>query len=667
MSETISKNIEAPVPTEATVDEKPFEGYATSELADVYMDSQEDLRDGIISSSEAEDLQLAVSAEIADRAAGMSEEDGKKLMHNFQFALGFVDEPNASGEKILPESDKAPVSDNTTVKSNLYDSRANSIIQDTKLDSDELARLRELREESQSNKARKLANRGGGNSDGGDGGNNNKRTPGTAIELWQQPEDTGENDDDKNWDHNDPNAQQAAANMFDIMAGGKDKAPTTDVELWQPILLEEGFTEARDKFVKAATEVRLSHDAKKGGKLRKLVSKLPWVGKKFAAEEGDSKIKAMEDAKAEMNRLVNENGIAVCLNERARLIKEGKSDKEIEEYLTGLSALGVLQNQNQITDAMNEMAENERKTSGFLGRWFNDLDKDGNAMDSSKFVKFMKKAASVGVIAGGVGFVAGAAVALAPVSGLVAVGLNAAAGLGAAVAGSKVGKGVAKSGYMQQNRVTPEGDIFANNIGEDGMHDIGFGIEGKVTAEQDANADLVKRGKKIGRIAAGIGFGAGRMAGNLWESSHRLWKGEAKNPFAKWSPEQRDAFARMVSNTENFDRYNNMVKTMAADNLNRGMKYADALGSAQSKAAKNLASLTTNMMENGINVPNPRFEYPSLMRRLISSTFENNTYGKGASTAMDVVNTKAYQNSFAKDLAKGIKDLAKQRALAGAS
>ena len=316
---------------------------------------------------------------------------------------------------------------------------------------------------------------------------------------------------------------------------------------------------------------------------------------------------------------------------------------------------------------MNEMAKNERKTSGFLGRWFNDLDKDGNAMDSSKFVKFMKKAASVGVIAGGVGFVAGAAVALAPVSGLVAVGLNAAAGLGAAVAGSKVGKGVAKSGYMQQNRVTPEGDIFANNVGENGMRDIGFGIEGKVTAEQEANADLVKRGKKIGRIAAGIGFGAGRMAGNLWESSHRMWQGEAKNPFAKWTPQQRDAFARMVSNTENFDRYNNMVKTMAADNLNRGMKYADALGSAQSKAAKNLASLTTNMMENGINVPNPRFEYPSLMRRLISSTFENNTYGQGASTAMNVVNTKAYQSSFAKDLAKGIKDLAKQRALAGAS
>ena len=157
------------------------------------------------------------------------------------------------------------------------------------------------------------------------------------------------------------------------------------------------------------------------------------------------------------------------------------------------------------------------------------------------------------------------------------------------------------------------------------------------------------------------------MAGNLWESSHRMWQGEAKNPFAKWTPQQRDAFARMVSNTENFDRYNNMVKTMAADNLNRGMKYADALGSAQSKAAKNLASLTTNMMENGINVPNPRFEYPSLMRRLISSTFENNTYGQGASTAMNVVNTKAYQSSFAKDLAKGIKDLAKQRALAGAS
>lgn len=601
MSETISKNIEAPVPTEATVDEKPFEGYATSELADVYMDSQEDLRDGIISSSEAEDLQLAVSAEIADRAAGMSEEDGKKLMHNFQFALGFVDEPNASGEKILPESDKAPVSDNTTVKSNLYDSRANSIIQDTKLDSDELARLRELREESQSNKARKLANRGGGNSDGGDGGNNNKRTPGTAVELWQQPEDTGENDDDKNWDHNDPNAQQATANMFDIMAGGKDKAPTTDVELWQPILLEEGFTEARDKFVKAATEVRLSHDAKKGGKLRKLVSKLPWVGKKFAAEEGDSKIKAMEDAKAEMNRLVNENGIAVCLNERARLIKEGKSDKEIEEYLTGLSALGVLQNQNQITDAMNEMAENERKTSGFLGRWFNDLDKDGNAMGSNKFVRFMKKAGTVGLAAGAAGAAIGFGIAFAPIVGTAGLAVNIAGGLGASILGGKIGKGIAKSGYKQQNRVTPEGDLFeAKQVGEDGVHDIGFGIEGKVTEEQKANSKLVKKASTIGSLAGGVGFMGGNIAGNMLESY-------LTNPLHGLSKAQMDALARMTSNPEAFARYSEMAQS----------------GQYSVSQTKDILNLSWKLAGSPAN---PAFSgySPSLMGRLIQPLLTNN-------------------------------------------
>jgi hypothetical protein len=456
---------------------------------------------------------------------------------------------------------------------------------------------------------------------------------------------------DGTWNANNLDAQQAAENAIGLMANPYGEIPEVD---------QAAFDAAQEKYTKLAAELRVSETnggGKLWGKIKGLFSKLNGS----TPEAPEDKLKSLEEAKKEMNKILNENALVFCFNLTREMKNEGKTDQEIEETMKQFSTAGDLENQKAITDKMNTLAQENRKEKGLLGRWFNDLDKEGNSKGSNKFVRFMKKAATVGILAGGVGFVAGAAVALAPVSGLLALGVNAGVGLTVAYSGGKFGKAVARSGYEQQNRVSDA--TFQQSIDSEGMRDLGFSIDAKVKEEREANTKLVKKGQKIGRIAAGIGFGAGRMAGNLWESSNRIitQTGEAKDPFANWSQERKDAFARMVSNTDNFDRYRSMVEDIAVKNIKGGMSPEQALNAARKAAEGNIKMGMFDLVKNGQPLPkNPTFEYPSLIGRLVDSTFANNTYPKGISTAMNLVNEPAYQEAVASSLRDKLIRLAAQ-------
>jgi hypothetical protein len=520
-----------------------------------------------------------------------------------------------------PEKGDVPLDDseeNSTSRANIYETRANQFKQDEILDTDKLAKIRK---QAEIDKAKRKAKREGADKW------EEPSEPGKYLpEKWQEtPKEKNpkpEDNEDENWDPNDPKAQEAAKDMFDFMSNpyGESKKPSgTDIELWQPPEIQQAeFEAAMDRYTTLATELRLSDVNKTGklwGKVKGLFSKLNGSSTEVGQ---DSKLAEMQEAKEEMNKLLNDNALIFCMNLKRKMQGEGKTVDEMEAAIKTFSASGDLENQKMITQMMNEKAKSSRKSKGRLGRWFNDLDKDGNSLDSGKFKKFMKKAATVGLIAGAAGATAGFAVAFAPVTGLAALGVNAAAGLATAYGGGRIGKAIARSGYEQQNRTIGEGKMFANAVDAEGNRDLGAGIDSKATKEREANTKLVKKGQKIGRIAAGIGFGLGRTVGNLTESY-------LQDSFRNMTDQQKDNFARMAENPGQFKKFMTTRNGMISEYMQQHPKASklQAEGVINDGINKFFKAAAAN---NPNSVSPVRFEYPSLGSRVLRAAFTSNVY-----------------------------------------